>query len=206
MNQKDNTTLVDNHGSGMCRVGFNGYDAPRAVFSSLVRRPLMRCIMAGMDQQEQFMAPCTKLREIPKLQFLMVVVIPVITQRQLDTVIDIPVVQVVHLLVQKTVAFYSCSSCFVVHMPVVVHDKFCWCRSCRSSLVADAMFAEVADAPVMWFCSSSVAAVEVTAAIPQLQLVVRVRTTSFTTPVVCNVICLVVQSSVNCDGCAVAVL
>ena len=39
--------------------------------------------------------------------------------------------------VQKTVVFHSCSSCLVVYMPVVVHDKFCWCRSCRSLLVVD---------------------------------------------------------------------
>ena len=90
-------------------VGLAGCDAPSAVFLRGVQA-LMRCIMVGMDQQEQFMAPCTKLRkfrssvhhgrrhpchyaeadrhgpcdqEIPLL---------------LDTVIDIPVVQVVQLL------------------------------------------------------------------------------------------------------------
>ena len=54
-------------------------------------------------------------------------------------------------------------------MPVVVHDKFCWRQSSPSCL-----YAEVTDVPVEWPCRSSVAAVEVTAEIPQLQLVVLV--------------------------------
>ena len=52
MNQKDSTTLVVNHGSGMCRVGFTGYDAPRVIFPSGVAKPRMLCILAGMDQKD----------------------------------------------------------------------------------------------------------------------------------------------------------
>ena len=37
--------------------GFAGDIAPRAVFLRGFQA-LMRCIMAGMDQQEQFVAPC----------------------------------------------------------------------------------------------------------------------------------------------------
>ena len=40
------------HGSGMCKAGFTGYDAPRAVFS-LVGRPKMLCIKASMEQKDR---------------------------------------------------------------------------------------------------------------------------------------------------------
>ena len=53
LNQKDSTTLVVNHGSGMCRVGFTGHDAPRVTFPSGVARPKMPSIMAGMDQKDR---------------------------------------------------------------------------------------------------------------------------------------------------------
>ena len=53
MNQKDSTTLVVNPGSGMCRVGFTGYDAPRVMFPSGVARPKMLRILAGMDQKDR---------------------------------------------------------------------------------------------------------------------------------------------------------
>ena len=43
--------VVDN-GSGMCKAGFAGDDAPRAVFPSIVGRPKMPGIMVGMDQKE----------------------------------------------------------------------------------------------------------------------------------------------------------
>ena len=39
------------HGSGMCKAGFTGYDAPRAVFS-LVGRPKMLCIKASLEQKD----------------------------------------------------------------------------------------------------------------------------------------------------------
>ena len=43
-------------------VGLAGCDAPCAVFFRGFQA-LMRCIMAGMDQLEHFMAPCRKLRK-----------------------------------------------------------------------------------------------------------------------------------------------
>ena len=134
----------------------------------------------------------------------MVVVILVITQRQIPMSYSFlgcgPDVQ-------KTVAFHSCISCLVVHMPVVVHDRFWWCRRCSSHRWSSTscLYAE-ADVPVEWPCRSSVAALEGTAAIPPLQLVVLCLDKVIHTPVVCNDVCLVVQSAVNCDGCAVAVL
>jgi len=45
--------VVDN-GSGMCKAGFAGDDAPRAVFPSIVGRPKMPGIMVGMDQKDAY--------------------------------------------------------------------------------------------------------------------------------------------------------
>ena len=39
--------LVVDNGSGMCKAGFAGDDAPRAVFPSIVGRPKMPGIMVG---------------------------------------------------------------------------------------------------------------------------------------------------------------
>merc|ERR1712187_818369 len=41
-------------GSGMCKAGFAGDDAPRAVFPSIVGRPKMPGIMVGMDQKDSY--------------------------------------------------------------------------------------------------------------------------------------------------------
>ena len=45
--------MVDN-GSGMCKAGFAGDDAPRAVFPSIVGRPKHPGIMVGMDQKDAY--------------------------------------------------------------------------------------------------------------------------------------------------------
>ena len=44
--------FVDNPVSGMCRVGFTGFYAPRVMFPSGGARPRMLCVMAGMDQKD----------------------------------------------------------------------------------------------------------------------------------------------------------
>jgi len=44
--------LVVDNGSGVCKAGFAGDDAPRAVFPSIVGRPKMPGIMVGMDQKD----------------------------------------------------------------------------------------------------------------------------------------------------------
>ena len=59
MTQKDSTTLVVN-GSGMSRVGFTGYDAPRVIFPSGVAKPRMLCILAGMPRRT-VPVTCTRL-------------------------------------------------------------------------------------------------------------------------------------------------
>jgi actin beta/gamma 1 len=46
--------LVIDNGSGMCKAGFAGDDAPRAVFPSIIGRPRHPGIMVGMDQKEAY--------------------------------------------------------------------------------------------------------------------------------------------------------
>jgi len=46
--------LVVDNGSGMCKAGFAGDDAPRAVFPSIVGRPKHPGIMVGMDQKDSY--------------------------------------------------------------------------------------------------------------------------------------------------------
>jgi len=46
--------LVVDNGSGMCKAGFAGDEAPRAVFPSIVGRPKMRTVMVGMDTQDHY--------------------------------------------------------------------------------------------------------------------------------------------------------
>jgi len=45
--------VVDN-GSGMCKAGFAGDDAPRAVFPSIVGRPKHKGVMVGMGQKDAY--------------------------------------------------------------------------------------------------------------------------------------------------------
>ncbi|KHN95814.1 Actin, gamma [Metarhizium album ARSEF 1941] len=46
--------LVIDNGSGMCKAGFAGDDAPRAVFPSIVGRPRHHGIMIGMGQKDSY--------------------------------------------------------------------------------------------------------------------------------------------------------
>ena len=46
---EENAAIVIDNGSGMCKAGIAGDDAPRAAFPSLVGRPKMPGIMVGMD-------------------------------------------------------------------------------------------------------------------------------------------------------------
>ena len=41
-------------GSGMCKAGFAGDDAPRAVFPSIVGRPRHKGVMVGMGQKDSY--------------------------------------------------------------------------------------------------------------------------------------------------------
>jgi actin-related protein len=46
--------LVIDNGSGMCKAGFAGDDAPRAVFPSVVGRPRHTGVMVGMGQKDSY--------------------------------------------------------------------------------------------------------------------------------------------------------
>jgi actin beta/gamma 1 len=55
MSEEDTVkALVVDNGSGMCKAGFAGDDAPRAVFPSIVGRPKHCGIMVGMGQKESY--------------------------------------------------------------------------------------------------------------------------------------------------------
>lgn len=51
---EENAAIVIDNGSGMCKAGIAGDDAPRAAFPSLVGRPKMPGIMVGMDQKDAY--------------------------------------------------------------------------------------------------------------------------------------------------------
>ena len=51
---EDVQALVVDNGSGMCKAGYAGDDAPRAVFASIVGRPKHPGIMVGMDQRDHY--------------------------------------------------------------------------------------------------------------------------------------------------------
>ena len=46
--------LVIDNGSGMCKAGFAGDDAPRAVFPSILGRPKHTQVMAGMGNKDAY--------------------------------------------------------------------------------------------------------------------------------------------------------
>merc|ERR1712018_541344 len=46
--------LVVDNGSGMCKAGFAGDDAPRAAFPSIVGRPRHQGVMVGMGQKDSY--------------------------------------------------------------------------------------------------------------------------------------------------------
>jgi len=50
----DVQALVIDNGSGMCKAGFAGDDAPRAVFPSIVGRPRHTGVMVGMGQKDSY--------------------------------------------------------------------------------------------------------------------------------------------------------
>jgi len=54
MMEEEVAALVVDNGSGMCKAGFAGDDAPRAVFPSIVGRPKHPGIMVGMDQKDAY--------------------------------------------------------------------------------------------------------------------------------------------------------
>ena len=47
-------SLIIDNGSGMCKAGFSGEDAPRAVFPSLVGRPRYETVMCGLGRKDSY--------------------------------------------------------------------------------------------------------------------------------------------------------
>jgi len=54
MGEEQVAALVVDNGSGICKAGFAGDDAPHAVFPSIVGRPKMPGVMVGMDQKDSY--------------------------------------------------------------------------------------------------------------------------------------------------------
>ena len=54
MDSEDIQSIVVDNGSGMCKAGFAGDDAPRAVFPSLIGRPRYSGVMVGMGTKETY--------------------------------------------------------------------------------------------------------------------------------------------------------
>jgi len=54
MSDQEVAALVIDNGSGMCKAGFAGDDAPRAVFPSIVGRPRHQGVMVGMGQKDSY--------------------------------------------------------------------------------------------------------------------------------------------------------
>ncbi|PRT55829.1 Actin [Wickerhamiella sorbophila] len=52
--EDDTYALVVDNGSGMCKAGFSGDEAPRAVFPSVVGRPKHPGMMVGMNQKDSY--------------------------------------------------------------------------------------------------------------------------------------------------------
>ena len=50
----DVAALVVDNGSGMCKAGFAGDDASRAVFPSIVGRPRHQGVMVGMRRKDSY--------------------------------------------------------------------------------------------------------------------------------------------------------
>lgn len=49
-----NAAVIIDNGSGMCKAGLAGDDAPRTSFPSIVGRPKVPTIMVGMDQKDAY--------------------------------------------------------------------------------------------------------------------------------------------------------
>jgi actin beta/gamma 1 len=54
MDEQEVAALVVDNGSGMCKAGFAGDEAPRSVFPSIVGRPKVQGILVGMDTRDSY--------------------------------------------------------------------------------------------------------------------------------------------------------
>ena len=51
MSDEESQGVVIDNGSGMCKAGFSGDDAPKAAFPSIVGRPKSEGIVVGMNKK-----------------------------------------------------------------------------------------------------------------------------------------------------------
>jgi actin beta/gamma 1 len=63
MSDEDITALVVDNGSCMCKAGFAGDDAPRAVFPSIVGRPRENVHIVGMGKRDMYVGDEARCRE-----------------------------------------------------------------------------------------------------------------------------------------------
>ncbi len=54
MTEEKNQAVVIDNGSGMCKAGLSGDDAPRSSFPSIVGRPKYENIMVGMNNKDVY--------------------------------------------------------------------------------------------------------------------------------------------------------
>ena len=68
--EEDIQCLVVDNGSGMCKAGFAGDDAPRAVFPSIVGTPKYTNMMAGTDIKDRYVGQeCAAKKGILNLKY-----------------------------------------------------------------------------------------------------------------------------------------
>merc|ERR1711922_36137 len=70
MCDEDVAALVVDNGSGMCKAGFAGDDAPSAVFPSIVGRPRHQGVMVGMGQKDAFVGDEAKSKREKMTQIM----------------------------------------------------------------------------------------------------------------------------------------
>ncbi|KAB1266449.1 Actin-1 [Camelus dromedarius] len=67
--EEEIAALVIDNGSGMCKAGFAGDDAPRAVFPSIVGRPRHQGVMVGMGQKDSYVGERPRASAHPDPQY-----------------------------------------------------------------------------------------------------------------------------------------